>query len=199
MYPLLESIKIKNGFAYHLSLHQDRMNSSCMDLFGKECNIDLSECLLSVNLPETGFYKCRMLYGDSVYKHEIEAYSPRKINSLKLVFDDKIEYSHKYSDRTDLSNLLDQKGNADEIIIVKNGLITDASYANLIFWDGADWFTPLSQLLKGVQRENLLKEGLIKEAEIKPADLSSYQKVALINAMLDFEDKIIVPIESILR
>ena len=85
----------------------------------------------------------------------------------------------------------------DDIIIVKDGLITDASYANLIFWDGENWFTPNTPLLKGVQREKLLKDGLIQEKEIKPSDLASYQKVALINAMLDFKDKIELSIDHV--
>ncbi len=197
MYPLVESIKIKNGFAFHLSLHQERMNRSYRALFGTACPIELWECVEHLKLPETGLHKCRLSYGDGVFAHEIQAYIPQQISSLKLINDDAIDYAHKFSDRTHLTALLKQKGTADEILIVKNNLITDASYANVIFWDGTDWFTPSTPLLKGVQREKLLKEGRIHETEIRPSDLSSYQKVALINAMLDFEDKLVIDIKNI--
>jgi len=197
MYPLLESIKLKNGFAFHLSLHQERMNRSYMALFGSACPIELWECVEHLILPETGLYKCRLTYGNGVFAHEIQAYIPQQISSLMLINDDAIEYAHKFSDRTHLNNLLKQKGRADEILIVKNGLISDASYANVIFWDGRDWFTPKTPLLKGIQRERLLIDGWIHAIDIKPSDLASYQKVALINALLDFEDKIEVPIENV--
>lgn len=199
MYPLFESIKIKNGFAFHLSLHQQRMNKACMAEFGAECSLKLYECLEKIIVPDTGLYKWRLNYDDGEFKSETQLYTPKKIASLKLIFDDEIEYAHKFSDRSHLDALVELKGSADEIIIVKNGFISDASYANLIFWDGRDWFTPNTPLLKGVQREKLLKDGIIQEKEIRPSDLPSYQKVALINAMLDFDDKIEVPIENVIN
>ncbi len=199
MYPLLESIKIINGFAFHLSLHQQRMNRACLAMFGTECGFELFECMEKMTVPDTGLYKWRLHYSDGEFKSETQLYIPKKITSLKLIFDDEITYAHKFSDRSHLDALLKLKGSADEIIIVKNGFITDASYANLIFWDGEYWTTPTTPLLKGIQREKLLKGGIIHEKEIKPSDLSSYKKVALINAMLDFKDKIEVPIEDVIN
>lgn len=198
MYPLVESIKIKNGFAFQLSLHQERMNRSCMALFGVECRFELFECMEEMTVPDTGLFKWRLNYGDGIFKSEIHSYTPLKIEALKLIYTDEIEYAHKFSDRNELDELMKLKGKADDIIIVKNGMISDASFANLIFLDGETWFTPNTPLLNGIQRENLLSKGLIQEIEIKPSDLRSYTKVALINAMLDFEDKIVLSMENVL-
>lgn len=198
MYPLVESIKIKNGFAFQLSLHQERMNRSCMALFGAECRFELFECMEEMTVPDTGLFKWRLNYGDGIFKSEIHSYTPLKIEALKLIYTDEIEYAHKFSDRNELDELMKLKGKADDIIIVKNGMISDASFSNLIFLDGETWFTPNTPLLNGIQRENLLSKGLIQKIEIKPSDLRSYTKVALINAMLDFEDKIVLSMENVL-
>ena len=75
-----------------------------------------------------------------------------------------------------------------EILILKNGLITDVSFANIAFYDGKGWYTPDSPLLKGTKRAYYIEKGLLIEKRISPADLPKYQKARLINAMLDLED-----------
>ncbi len=57
------------------------------------------------------------------------------------------------------------KKTADDIIITKNGNITDSSFSNLVFEssDGA-LFTPETYLLEGgTKRKFLLKNGIIRE------------------------------------
>jgi 4-amino-4-deoxychorismate lyase len=93
--------------------------------------------------------------------------------------------------------LFAQRDNADDIVIVKNGLVTDAFAANLIFFDGQKWVTPNTPLLKGTQRQYSLDQGIISETEIKESDISSFQKVGLINAMVSFEDMPVIPVEKI--
>ena len=90
-----------------------------------------------------------------------------------------------------------QKGDADDIIIVKNGLITDSSFANLLFFNGLQWLTPAQPLLKGTQRAKLLEQEQVITAEIRTADLSNFIKVRLVNAMLRFEDEVDILIDSI--
>ena len=70
------------------------------------------------------------------------------------------------------------------IIIVKNKFVTDASYANLVFYADGNWVTPKSCLLSGVMRTVLLRSGKIQEAEITVDSLRKYEKVKLINAMV---------------
>ena len=120
----------------------------------------------------------------------------RDIKSLKLVYDDAIDYSYKYADRSALTKLLEQKGNCDEIIIVKNALLTDTSYTNLAFFNGKEWHTPSTPLLKGTMRERLVEEEKIREAAITVNDLKNYEKVSLINCMLDI-DKLSLPTSQV--
>lgn len=107
---------------------------------------------------------------------------------LRLVHGDDLDYTFKFADRTRIDELFAAKGPADDILILKNGYITDSSYANVILWDGYSWWTPDRPLLAGTQREKLLREGRIKERPILASDLKDYKKLKLINAMLSLEE-----------
>jgi 4-amino-4-deoxychorismate lyase len=158
------------------------------ELYPESPKIDLASV---ISIPEnccSGIYKVRVLYGCSIDQIEIEPYSFRKIKSLKVVSADHIDYHLKYSDRQILQNLYAQRGDCDDIIIIKNGLITDSFAANLVFFDGEKWVTPASPLLKGTKRQLLLDLGIITTKEIREEDIQCFQKVGLINAMIDFEE-----------
>ena len=86
----------------------------------------------------------------------------RSIRTLKLVTANHIDYRYKSTDRSELNRLTAQKGNCDDIVIVKNGFITDTSFTNLALFDGHQWLTPAHPLLAGTQRALLLEQGKIK-------------------------------------
>lgn len=197
MSPLVESIKLKDGKLFNLGYHQNRMNGALAELFPEAVAINLATV---ISIPErclSGIFKVRVLYGPSVDAIEIEPYHFRTIQSLKVVHHESIDYHLKYTDRQILQQLYAQRGDCDDIIIIKNGLVTDAFAANLIFFDGQKWFTPNSPLLKGTQRQYLLEQGVISEIEIKESDIPAFQKVGLINAMVSFEDMPVIPVEKI--
>jgi 4-amino-4-deoxychorismate lyase len=197
MSPLVESIKLKDGKLFNLGYHQNRMNDALAELFPEAKAIVLAKV---ISIPENcspGIFKVRVLYGPVVEAIEIEPYHFRTIQSLKVVHHESIDYHLKYTDRQILQQLFAQRGDADDIIIVKNGLVTDAFAANLIFFDGQKWITPNSPLLKGTQRQALLEQGIISEMEIKESDIPCFQKVGLINAMVSFEDMPVIPVEKI--
>ena len=89
-------------------------------------------------------------------------------------------------DRKEIDKLFEKRGKADDILIVKNGFITDTSIANIAFFDGKKWFTPKTCLLRGTTRERLLKEKKIFEKDIRVEDIKRYKKIALLNAMIGF-------------
>ena len=60
------------------------------------------------------------------------------------------------------NQLIEKRKHADDIIIVKNGLVTDSFYANLAFLKNGIWFTPETPLLLGVQRQFLLSQKTIQ-------------------------------------
>lgn len=189
---LFETIKIKNGIIFHAALHQERMNRSIATLFKRESNINLNDVLSKQKFPSDNWIKCKVIYDTKVRDITFHPYIARKIDSLKIVEINDIDYSLKYTNREAINKLFLQKELSDDIIIVRHGFITDSSYANLVFWDGYHWYTPSTPLLNGVQREFLLSQCRIIEQKIKLEDLTKYLKVGLINAMLNITDMPII-------
>jgi 4-amino-4-deoxychorismate lyase len=197
MYPLVESLKLKDGIVQNLEYHQRRMDRSMAELFPGAGKINLAEAISIPENAKSGTFKVRVLYGLSIEKIEIEPYILRTIQSLKVVHHESVDYHLKYSDRQILQELFAQKGNCDDIIIVKNDLVSDSYVANLLFFDGEKWFTPTTPLLKGTKRQFLLYKGIISELEIREEDIPGFQKVGLINALVDFEEMPVIPVERI--
>ena len=90
----------------------------------------------------------------------------------------------KFANRLELNALLSESQH-DEVIIVKDGKITDSSYSNLVFYNGENWITPDTYLLNGVRRKHLLDQEKIREQPIRAEELERFEKACLINAMLD--------------
>jgi 4-amino-4-deoxychorismate lyase len=144
----------------------------------------------------TGIVKCRIVYDREIQTIDFLPYFPKAILSLKLVRAESLEYQFKYLDRSVIEQLLADHKDYDEIILVKNGCITDSSYSNLAFRAGEDWYTPDEPLLRGTCRQRLIEAGILHPVKIRPEDVYQYSHVSLINAMLDLED-MTLPIQSI--
>jgi len=188
MCQLLETIRLEDGVLQQLSYHQARMKAAQKALFpGKTFSITPS---LVKNAPTTGLFKCRIIYDKQIRQVEYLPYHIPQIRSLKMVSDDSIDYSHKYVDRTPLNQLFQQRANADDILIVKNGLVSDTSFCNILFYNNKQWLTPSLPLLKGTQRQYLLEKEIIQTADIRPQDIQHFSKIRLVNAMIRFEDKL---------
>lgn len=192
----LETICIDHGKVLNIEGHIDRMRltSNCFR-FGTPSLPYLPD-LLPLALRDTKV-KCRILYRETLLDISFEEYQPKKVLSLQLV-EASPDYSFKYADRNELSLLLEQKGEADEILITRNGFITDSSFSNVVFRQGDHLFTPDSWLLNGTKRQKLLREGIIAERKITRETLHEYESVYLVNAMLNIEDATSVPVGSII-
>lgn len=188
---LLETIKIEDGEVSDLSYHQARCDKSRKALFNSTDRLDLSSL---IQAPPKGLYRCRILYDEKIHSIEYIPYSPKEIHTLKIVSSD-LEYDHKYANRDALNKLLQTHTDADDILIEKEGYLTDTTIANIAFYDGKQWFTPEKPLLKGTMRAKLLDVGFLHTRKIKKEDLKNYTQVALMNAMIGF--KIINPINII--
>ncbi|WP_309546477.1 aminotransferase class IV [Hoylesella marshii] len=88
------------------------------------------------------------------------------------------------------------KGVCDDVLIVRNGLLTDTSYTNIALYDGYQWFTPATPLLEGTMRASLLDSGMLIEKDILLSDLPHYQYIALFNAMIDMGE-LVLPISCV--
>lgn len=180
---LLESIKVEDGVIFHLEYHQLRVDRALKSL-GAKSSHTLKEHI--TNPPQSGLFRCRIVYDENSLDVEYLPYIPKKIESLKAVYDDEIEYSLKYANRSALDKLFEKREDCDDVIIVKDGLISDTTIANIALFDGEKWFTPKKPLLYGTTRERLLKNRKIIEKNIKIDDIKRYSKYAIMNAMVSF-------------
>lgn len=187
MFPLLETLKIEEGIPCHLEWHQRRMDYAFHMLFGSNNPMQLADLITVPKSYEGGILKCRFLYNSRDFEIEYSEHTPRQVSTLKLVHCDSIDYTHKYTNRNMIESLLEQKIQADDILIVRDGLITDTSYHNIVFFDGKQWLTPEEPLLEGTARNRLLSEGKIGTAHIRAEDLHHFKTFRLINALIDFE------------
>lgn len=134
----VETIKIKDGKVQALAYHQERMERTIQKFFPSLYNASMPSLERLINpTASMDFYKARVVYGEQgIEAVEYAPYSMRNINSLQVVEDDMIVYDYKSTDRSHINALVAQKGECDEIIIVKHGLLTDTSFTNLAIFDG---------------------------------------------------------------
>lgn len=180
---LLETIKIEEGKIHNLLYHQRRCNESRLKLFNLTKPLMLEHI---IQPPPTGLYRCRIVYNQTIQSIEYIPYKAKEIHRLKVV-PSFMNYAYKFKNRDTLNALLMLHPNVDDIIIEKNGYLTDTTIANIAFYDGVRWFTPDIPLLKGTIRAKLLDEGFLHTKPIKKEDLSQYTHVALMNAMIGFK------------
>jgi len=194
---LFETIRLQDGVFMNLEYHNFRLNKSRKHLFASDDPIKLEQVLQVPKGCEIGIFKCRVTYGSAIESIQFELYQKKPVVSLKLVEDNSISYNYKFSDRSQLLELFSLRGGCDEILIVKNGFITDTSFSNIIFSDGRNWITPASPLLNGTMREFLLKSNITKAAEISVAEIRNFETARLINAMLPFGSGNDIPVRNI--
>ena len=180
----LETIKIVDGELFNLEYHQKRYKSVLESLGATEIQ-NLEDF---INPPEWGLYRCRLVYDKENIEVTFHEYKKRSITTLKLIFENDIDYEHKSTAREDIDTLFEMREEGDDILIIKNLFVTDTSIANIAFETSlGEWVTPRNPLLKGTTRARLLDEGKITEVDIKVHELRSFSRVALLNAMIDFD------------
>ncbi|MBY0540084.1 MAG: aminotransferase class IV family protein [Campylobacterales bacterium] len=176
-----ETIKCEDYEIFNLEYHNKRVaNTIGLNINLQEYIYPLSEDLL----------RCKVIYNDfEIINVECFPYKKREINSFKLIFDDEISYSKKYLDRKKLDNLFSQKEESDEIIIIKNGIVTDTSIANIAIFYENTWITSKNCLLNGTTKNRLLEEKFLIEKDISLEMFKKASKIALMNAMIGFDIK----------
>ena len=177
-----ETIKIVDGEPLYLDYHQQRVENT-LNTLGYHNSFDLKEY---IDPPKEGVFRCRVTYNDAILKVEYLPYQLSAVDSLKLIHCDTIEYSLKYENREDLNALFKLREKCDDILIVKNSLLTDTTKANIALFDESKWYTPTLPLLHGTTRSRLLSDNKIFEKTLHVSDINNFSKVAVLNAMVDF-------------
>ncbi|WP_404318860.1 aminotransferase class IV [Malaciobacter canalis] len=174
-----ETVKCEDYEVFNLTYHNKRIAKTIAK------NFDLSEYITPLN---EKLLRCKIVYNsDEIIDIKYFEYKKKDIRNFKIIKDDKIEYSKKYLNRDSLNKLFEQKESCDEIMIFKNSLLTDTSIANIgIYYDNS-WITPKKPLLNGTTRQRYINSGFLKEADITLKMLKESKKIALLNAMIDFD------------
>lgn len=130
--------------------------------------------------------KCRVEYAAGVVAVEYAPYALRPVSRLRLMPADGLDYRYKRSDRTALEALFAGRGEADDVLLVQGGRLTDTSICNIALFDGEAWYTPDRPLLAGTRRAALLEAGLVFPRCIPACELGRYRRIRLFNAMIGF-------------
>ena len=174
-----ETIRVVDGVPLNLKYHQKRVDWTIFNNFEKE-SFDLAQY---IKLDTKGLYKCKIIYSDKFESITFEPYIQKEIITIKLVESD-IDYRYKYLERGNLNRLKPQ--GFDEIIIIKNGYLTDSLIANIALKIDGIFYTPKTPLLRGTTREKYLFENKIIERDLTLMDLSDATHIGFLNAMIDF-------------
>jgi len=196
MYQFLETIQLFDGEFKRLPLHQIRIKKALAEYYPHEVVPELIEILYQTNFPLKGLFKCRVVYDSQIRLIEFLPYNSPMICTLKVVVTDIPNLPYKMAERADYQKAFSQRENCDDVLLVKNGLLTDTSYCNIALYDGKQWFTPEKPLVEGVNRAQLVLEGKLIEKNIKLDDILNFQRISLFNALNEFE-KINIKISSV--
>ncbi len=197
MCQLIESIQVVSGKAFRLPYHEQRMNRSRKALFHTIEPIRLSDLEVPLSY-RTGKYKCRIVYRQDIERISFVPYHSQSFDRFVIEEAD-FDYQYKFLNREAIHYYKQQYPKTTEVIFTRKGRICDSSFSNLIFKNKntGQWETPASYLLGGTQRQYLLDQKMITEKEIQVTDLKNYSHFMLINALLEFDEQRIYPINLI--
>ena len=85
----------------------------------------------------------------------------------------------------------------DDVLIVRRGMITDTSFSNVVLEDATGLYTPDTFLLDGTCRRRLIDEGDVQVRSIPVTELSRYDRLYLVNAMIGLEDNVSLPTDAV--
>jgi len=174
-----ETIKCLDYEIFNLDYHQKRISQTV------GVNFNLREYIYP---PNKKLLKCKVVYSQNeIISIAYDEYKKREIKSFKLIYCNNLNYNKKSIYRLDIDNLFEKKETCDEIIIVNNDFISDTSIANIAIYYNDEWITPKKYLLRGTTLSRYVHSGLIKQKDITVRMLKNSKKIALLNAMIDFD------------
>lgn len=175
-----ETIKVENGKLLNLKYHQQRVDYT-RKFLGFNDKLELKEH--NFNLAQKGEFRLRVDYAKEIKSFTCKEFTCREFKEFMIIESD-IEYDYKYANRNELDALkVDEK----EIIIVKNGLLTDTTIANIALYVNGVWLTPKTPLLQGTTRARLIENGFLKCEDLTIEDLKKAENFAIMNALIDFK------------
>ena len=195
---------VRGGELQAGDLHQERMLRTLTN-FGAETSQPILQSLLSATpwLEVESYLTKQALLPPTTYRLTLEydltkirairliPYQRRSISKLRLVqLPEDFDYSYKYADRCFFDRVKATFPDDEEPLFVRqDGTITDTSFTNVLMETEDGYFTPARPLLRGTQRESLLRRGLIAEHDhLTLTHLTHARSLLLINALLPLEE-----------
>ncbi|MEP6793358.1 MAG: aminotransferase class IV [Saprospiraceae bacterium] len=185
----LETICILDGMPQHLDWHQRRINTTMQQFFPEiHHEWELTDLIRPPVVFLQGMVRCRVLYDQAELTVHYFEYGRQHIHQLKLiVMPDDYDYRYKYADRDVLENLYTQREEADDVLMTRDGWITDTSIANIAFKKNGRWYTPSIPLLAGTTWKRLVSSGILIPTPIHKSQLGLFESFKIFNAMRAWE------------
>lgn len=177
---LLETLLSQDGKLQHLDYHEKRLHASYKELYGTHPPFTLHDVT-----PPLVRSRCRVVYDKQTLDVNYFNYTPIYKRHFAIV-STTIDYHLKYLDRDYFNTQQKLHTDVDDIIYLKNNLVTDTSIANIACFIDNQWLTPLHPLLKGTTRQRLLETKKLKEEPITLEMLKNADSIALMNALTGF-------------
>ena len=189
MNSFLETICILDGIPRNVSWHQQRIANTFRYCMPHADPFQLETKLTLFDLPREGKIKCSIQYFTEITDVTFSVYAPKPVTSLKLIEVPRgFEYRFKLTDRHSIDTLFSKKGNADDILMTRNGWILDTSIANIAFRKKDRWYTPANPLLAGTTWKRLMEEGILIPRPIHQSDIPGFDAFKIFNAMNDWRE-----------
>lgn len=190
MYLLFETIKIQNKKPQNVDYHIKRVRKSRFELFGlSNCN-DFMNFLEKFEVNEDKLFKLKIIYNQNIVDYQLFDYTIVYKKAMKFFEKPFFDYHFKFLNRDELADIEKSLSSEEVGIITKNGYLTDATYANIVLFDGKNYFTPENCLLEGTKRQKYIDDGTIVTKPIHQEELVNFKTLHLINAMIDLEDNV---------
>ncbi len=203
MIKFLETICIADGLPLNLDWHQQRVDATMLNFHEgitfADRSLQLHEILSSCELPQEGVWRCRIVYDLNAVSIEFIPNGNSQYRSLRIVdVPEEFDYLYKYADRKFLEALFEKRNGADDILMTRNGWITDTTKANIAFRSGKRWYTPSIPLLAGTTWKRLVSSGVLTPKPIHIRDIQRYEAFKIINVLNDW-DGVEYPVSGILE
>ena len=193
----LETIRVQDGHAHHVADHIDRMHRTALHFGFSTPALPADLDALVPHDLRTGIVRCRIVYGHTLREITFTPYRRRRLERLIAVDAGAMDYAFKYADRSPLARPQIPLTEADELLFVRDGYVTDTSYTNLILRRGDELVTPDTFLLDGTCRRRLLRTAQVRTAQVRLSDLSAYDELLLVNAMMPLGEALRLPASSV--
>ena len=193
----LETIRVQDGHAHHVADHIDRMRRTALHFGFSTPALPADLDALVPHDLRTGIVRCRIVYDHTLREITFTPYRRRRLERLIAVDAGAMDYAFKYADRSPLARPQIPLTEADELLFVRDGCVTDTSYTNLILRRGDELVTPDTFLLDGTCRRRLLRTAQVRTAQVRLSDLTAYDELLLVNAMMPLSEALRLPVTSV--